>query len=318
MERLQNYKTLAYPEIDRERGFDEIVNSPIYKDYVISEDGKTSGIVVYLKKDERLAEYIKIKDKYFDQSLETGLSKEEKVNYKKFIKEYEDYKNLYNIRNHQNINEIRDVINKYGENAKIHLGGIPMIANDMMSYIKSDIVVFGIGVFIFIVLTLWFIFRNLKWVIMPLSGCATSVIIMIGLLGLLGWKVTVISSNFIALMLILNMAMNIHLTVRFLQLKKEFPQLKKKEIVFEASKKMILPIFYTVLTTICAFLSLVLSGIKPIIDFGWMMTLGLIVSLLVTFLLLPSLISLLASENELGLKNEKSIITSSLGSFTKK
>jgi len=318
MERLKNFKTLSYPEIDRKRGFDEIINSPIYKNYVISEDGKTSGIVVYLKKDERLAEYINVKDKYFNQANETGLSKEEKVNYKKFVKEYEEYKNLYNIRNHQNITEIRDVINKYGENAKIHLGGIPMIADDMMSYIKSDIVVFGIGVFIFIILTLWFIFRNFKWVIMPLLGCATSVIIMIGLLGLIGWKVTVISSNFIALMLILNMAMNIHVTVRFLQLKKEFPQLSKDEAVFEASKKMMLPILYTVLTTICAFLSLVFSGIKPIIDFGWMMTLGLVVSLLVTFLLLPSLLSLFSSDNEIGIKDtEKSLITSALGSFTK-
>ncbi len=318
MERLKNYKTLAYPEIDRKRGFDEIINSPIYKNYVISEDGKTSGIVVYLKKDERLAEYIKVKDKYFNQSIETGLSKKEKINYKKFLNEYEEYKNLYNIRNHQNITEIRDVISKYGENAKIHLGGIPMIANDMMSYIKSDIVVFGIGVFIFIILTLWFIFRNFKWVVMPLLGCATSVIIMIGLLGLIGWKVTVISSNFIALMLILNMAMNIHVTVRFLQLKKEFPQLTKDEAVFEASKKMILPILYTVLTTICAFLSLVFSGIKPIIDFGWMMTLGLIVSLLVTFLLLPSLLNLFSSNDEINVKDtEKSFITSVLGSFAK-
>ena len=278
MDRLKNYKTLAYPEIDRKRGFEEIINSPIYRDYVISKDGKTSGIVVYLKKDERLAEYIKVKDKYYNQSKETGLSKEEKENYKNFIAEYEQYKNLYNIRNHQNITEIRDVINKYGENAKIHLGGIPMIADDMMSFIKSDIVVFGIGVFIFIVFTLWFIFRNFKWVVMPLVGCATSVIIMIGLLGLIGWKVTVISSNFIALMLILNMAMNIHVTVRFLQIKKEFPQFSKQKAVLEASKKMMLPILYTVLTTICAFLSLIFSGIKPIIDFGWMMTLGLLVS----------------------------------------
>ncbi|MDC0385661.1 MMPL family transporter [Pelagibacteraceae bacterium] len=319
MERLINYKTLAYPEIDRKRGFNEIINSPIYKNYVISEDGKTSGIVVYLKTDERLKEYIKVKDKYLNQSLENDLSKEEKINYKEFIKEYEDYKNLFNLRNHQNISEIRDVISKYGENAKIHLGGIPMIADDMMSYIKNDIVVFGVGVFIFIVLTLWFIFRNMKWVVMPLLGCATSVIFMIGLLGLIGWKVTVISSNFIALMLILNMAMNIHVTIRFLQLRKEFPQLSKEQAILEASKKMMLPILYTVLTTICAFLSLVFSGIKPIIDFGWMMTLGLIVSLLVTFLLLPSLINLLSSENEIGLKDtEKSLITSMLGSFTKK
>ncbi len=319
MDRLKNYKTLAYPEIDRKRGFEEIINSPIYRDYVISKDGKTSGIVVYLKKDERLAEYIKVKDKYYNQSKETGLSKEEKENYKNFIAEYEQYKNLYNIRNHQNITEIRDVINKYGENAKIHLGGIPMIADDMMSFIKSDIVVFGIGVFIFIVFTLWFIFRNFKWVVMPLVGCATSVIIMIGLLGLIGWKVTVISSNFIALMLILNMAMNIHVTVRFLQIKKEFPQFSKQKAVLEASKKMMLPILYTVLTTICAFLSLIFSGIKPIIDFGWMMTLGLLVSLSVTFLLLPSLLNIFSKEDEIDVKDtEKSIITSLLGSIAKR
>ena len=226
MERLKNYTTRAYPEIDRSRGFEEIINSPIYKDYVISKDGKTSGIVVYLKKDERLSEYIKVKEKYYNQSVEVGLTQDEKISYKAFLKEYEEYKNLYNTRNHQNISEIRDVINKYGENANIHLGGIPMIADDMMSFIKNDIIVFGIGVF-FIVLTLWFIFRNLKWVLMPLFGCVTSVILMIGLLGLIGWKVTVISSNFIALMLILNMAMNIHVTVRFLQFRKEFPQISK-------------------------------------------------------------------------------------------
>ena len=319
MDRLKNYKTLAYPEIDRKRGFEEIINSPIYKDYVISEDGKTSGIVVYLKRDERLAEYIKVKDKYFNQSVETGLTKEEEKNYKEFIKEYENYKNLYNLRNHQNIAEIRDVINKYGENAKIHLGGIPMIADDMMSFIKSDIIVFGIGVFIFIILTLWFIFRNFRWVVMPLLGCITSVIIMIGLLGLIGWKVTVISSNFIALMLILNMAMNIHLTVRFLQLKKENLEISNKETVLIASKKMMLPILYTVLTTICAFLSLIFSGIKPIIDFGWMMTLGLIVSIFITFLLLPSLLSSFSSENEIKVRDtEKSFITTALGSIAKK
>jgi len=319
MERLKNYKTLAHPEIDRKRGFEEIINSPIYKDYVVSKDGKTSGIVVYLKKDERLAEFIKVKEKFYNQSIEGNLSKNEKKNYKNFLTEYENYKNLYNQRNHQNIAEIRDVIGKYGENAKIHLGGIPMIADDMMSFIKSDIAVFGIGVFIFIIFTLWMVFRNIKWVIMPLLGCATSVIIMIGLLGLIGWKVTVISSNFIALMLILNMAMNIHVTVRFLQLKKEFNQLTKSEAILETSKKMFLPILYTVLTTICAFLSLIFSGIKPIIDFGWMMTLGLIVSMIVTFLLLPSLLNIFSSDDDLNMRNtEKSKITSAIGNFSKK
>ena len=319
MERLKNYKTLSYPNLDKKRGFQEILNSPIYQDYVISKDGKTSGVVIYLKKDERLNEYVKLKEKYYFEKKKKKQSNADKKKYKEFLKEYEDYKNLYNKRNHQNISEIREVINKYGENARIHLGGIPMIADDMMSYIKSDIVVFGIGVFIFIIITLWFIFRNIKWVIMPLLGCATSVIIMIGLLGLIGWKVTVISSNFIALMLILNMAMNIHLTVRFLQLKKEFPNLSKNDAVLEASQKMMLPILYTVLTTICAFLSLIFSGIKPIIDFGWMMTLGLIVSLLVTFFLLPCLLNIFSSENKIDIKDtEKSTITRFLALIAKK
>jgi uncharacterized protein len=318
MERLKNYKTLAHPEIDKKRGFEEILNSPIYQDYVISKDGKTSGIVVYLKQDKRLKEYIKIKNDFYVKSLKTSFNKIEKQKYNLFTKEYENYKNLYNKRNHQNISEIRNVISKYNESASIHLGGIPMIADDMMTYIKNDIVVFGIGVFIFIIATLWLVFRNIKWVAMPLLGCAVSVIIMIGLLGLLGWKVTVISSNFIALMLILNMAMNIHVTVRFLQLKKEFPDFNNNQAVLESATKMFMPILYTVLTTICAFLSLIFSGIKPIIDFGWMMTLGLIVSIFVTFTLLPSLLSIFASDQDMNIKDsEKSKITSSLSSFAK-
>ena len=319
MDRLKNYKTLSYPNIDKKRGFDEILNSPIYRDYVISEDGKTSGIVVYIKQDKKMNEYIKIKNDYFDRSLAKNLTKEDKEKYKLFLKDYEKYKNLYNQKNHQNIKEIREVISKYSENAKIHLGGIPMIADDMMSYIKNDIIVFGIGVFLFIVGTLWLIFKSIKWVIMPLLGCAASVIIMTGLLGLIGWKVTVISSNFIALMLILNMAMNIHVTVRFLQLKKEFNNLDNREAIFETCKKMFLPILYTVLTTVCAFLSLIFSGIKPIIDFGWMMTLGLIVSILVTFSLLPSLLNIFTRKEDVEVEDtEKSKITTALANFSKK
>ena len=318
MERLKNYKTLSHPDVNKKRGFDEILNSPIYRDYVISKDGKTSGIVVNLKQDARLKEYIKIKNDYYNRSLDTSLNKIELEKYKQFIIEYENYKNLYNLRNHQNINEIRDVISKYSENAKIHLGGIPMIADDMMTFIKNDILVFGIGVFFFIIVTLWLIFRNIKWVVMPLMGCAVSVAIMTGLLGLLGWKVTVISSNFIALMLILNMAMNIHVTVRFLQIKKEHPNFTNNQTVLEATNKMFLPILYTVLTTICAFLSLLFSGIKPIIDFGWMMTLGLMVSIIVTFTLLPALLSTFADNEDLNIKDSKnSKITSTLSNFSK-
>jgi predicted RND superfamily exporter protein len=318
MERLKNYKTLSYPEIDRERGFEEILNSPIYRDYVISKDGKTSGIVVYLKKDKKLNELIKNKNNYFNLELEGNLNNSQKKDRDIFNDEYDSYRDLYNQKNHQNISEIRNVIKKYGENAQIHLGGLPMITDDMMSFVQSDIVVFGIGVFLFIIVTLWLIFKKIKLVVIPLLGCAFSVGTMIGILGLLNWKVTVISSNFIALMLILNMAMNIHITVRFLQIKKEFENFNIKEAVYEASSKMFLPILYTALTTICAFLSLIFSGIKPIIDFGWMMTLGLIVSVIVTFTLVPALLNIFSDvEDSIGQKEDRSRITNALSNFTK-
>ena len=318
MERLKNYKTLSYPEIDKERGFKEIINSPIYKDYVISADGKTSGIVVYLKEDQKLKEIIKTKNSFSNLELEGNLNKSQKKDRDIFNKEYDEYKNIYNQKNHQNITEIRQVIKKYAENAEIHLGGLPMITDDMMTFVQSDIVVFGIGVFIFIIITLWLIFKKIKWVVIPLLGCVFSVGTMVGILGLLGWKVTVISSNFIALMLILNMAMNIHITVRFLQIKKEFEGIEIKDAVYEATSKMFMPIFYTVLTTICAFLSLIFSGIKPIIDFGWMMTLGLIVSITVTFTLIPALLNLFSNSEDYIDQNEgKSKITNALSNFSK-
>jgi len=318
MERLKNYKTLSYPEIDKEKGFKEILNSPIYRNYVISTDGKTSAMVVYLKKDKKLNKLVKTKNNYFNLELEGNLNRQQKKNRDAFNDEYDSYKNLYNQKNHQNINEIREVIKKYGENAQIRLGGLPMITDDMMSYVQSDIVVFGIGVFLFIVITLWFIFKKIKLVVIPLLGCAFSVGTMIGVLGLLGWKVTVISSNFIALMLILNMAMNIHITVRYLQIKKEFENFSIQEAVYEASSKMFLPIFYTALTTICAFLSLIFSGIKPIIDFGWMMTLGLIVSVIITFTLVPALLNTFSSvEDSVNQKEDKSRITNALSNFTR-
>ena len=317
MERLKNYKTLSYPEINKERGFEEILNSPIYKDYVISTDGKTSGIVVYLKKDKKLNEFIKTKNNYFNLQLAGSLNASQKKSRDVFNDEYNSYKSLYNQKNHQNINEIRAVIKRYGENAQIHLGGLPMITDDMMSFVKSDIVVFGIGVFLFIIMTLWFIFKKFKLVIIPLLGCAFSVGTMVGILGLLSWKVTVISSNFIALLLILNMAMNIHVTVRFLQIKKEFENINVQDAVYEAASKMFLPILYTALTTICAFLSLIFSGIKPIIDFGWMMTLGLIVSVIVTFTLVPALLNVFSdTEDSIDQKEGKSKITNALSNFT--
>ena len=290
-ERLQNFSTLKSEGIDKKRGFNEILNSPVFRNFVISEDGKTNGKIVNKKKNEIPKEF---KDK----------------------NQIEIYKDKIKKKNHQNIIEIREIIKSYNNVGKIHLGGIPMIVDDMMSFIKSDIVVFGIGVLVFIVATLWFVFKKIVWIIVPISSCFFSVVIMVGLLGLLGWKVTVISSNFIALMLILTMAMNIHMSTRFLQLSKEKPNLNKKEIILKTTSKMFWPILYTVLTTICAFLSLIFSEIKPIIDFGWMMTLGLIVSFIITFSLLPALISFVSDVSVNINENRNSVFTNFLGKLS--
>ena len=188
-EKLKNFSTLKSEGINKKKGFDEILNSPVFRNFVISEDGNTTGIIAYLKKKPEPVE----------------LSNEELEIYKEKIKK----------ENHENIIEIREVIKSYKSIGEIHLGGIPMIADDMMTFIKNDIIVFGAGVLLFIIFTLWYVFRKIIWIVIPISSCFFSVLIMMGLLGLLGWKVTVISSNFIALMLILTMAMNIHTSTRF-------------------------------------------------------------------------------------------------------
>jgi len=304
-EKLENFVTLKNENVDRNRGLDEILNSPVFKNFVISEDGTTTGIIVNIKEDKKLKNLIKKNNEYKEK-----INNKEKVsNYDQFNVEFENYKTLAKKKNHKNILEIRKLIQNYNEIGKIHLGGIPMIADDMMSFIKNDIVVFGTGVFLFIVATLWFVFRKLLWIIVTLSSCFFAVVIMTGLLGLLGWKVTVISSNFIALMLILTMAMNIHMSVRYIQIRKEKPELANVDIILITANKMFWPILYTVLTTICAFLSLIMSEIKPVIDFGWMMTLGLITSFTVTFTLLPTILNFL-SKDKIEIKDtNKSVIT---------
>ena len=292
-ERIESFKTLKDEGVDKNRGFKEILNSPVFRNFVISENGNTSGIIVNIKENKKLENI---------ENLSKG--------------EIEAYKDKIKKQNHENILEIRQVILSYGDVGKIYLGGIPMIADDMMTFIKSDIVIFGLGVLLFIIATLWFVFRKLIWIIVPISSCLFSVIIMMGLLGILGWKVTVISSNFIALMLILTMAMNIHMSTRFLQLRKDFPTKNNFEIISLTTNKMFWPILYTVFTTVFAFLSLIFSEIKPIIDFGWMMTFGLITSFIITFTLLPTLLNFVPIKDISIKKEQESKITTFLGSVS--
>ncbi len=119
-------------------------------------------------------------------------------------------------------------------------------------------------------------------------------------------------------MLILTMAMNIHMSVRYLQFRKDNPDISNSDALLWTSQKMFWPILYTVLTTICAFLSLIFSEIKPIIDFGWMMTVGLIVSMFVTFTLLPSVLNILSKKSINYRDQKKSKITTFLANVSKK
>ena len=286
VDRIKNLKFITNEEVDLDTAINELTNSPVYKNLIISEDTKTFGIVVYLKDNNTYLEVLQKKTEILSAKKIDHLALDElNIKLKKLQKEQSKNISLYN-------KSIKELIEKYKSNAEIRLSGIPMIADDMITFIKNDIFVFGLGVFLFIILTLWFVFKNLSWVIFPLINCAVSIFIMIGFLSTLGWKVTVISSNFIALMLILTMSMNIHYLVRYMQIEDKDEIINTNFRVKQTSETIFYPILYAVLTTICAFLSLVFSEVKPVKDFGWMMSIGLIISFVTTFLLLPALIKI--------------------------
>jgi uncharacterized protein len=290
MDRIKNLKYITNPDIKFEVALNELTHSPVYKDLIISADSKTFGIVVYLKDNQ---EYLK---KIQEKSELLTVQQGRKLTDSEIKKLYQINLTLDQLKKKQGESiskynqTIKNLTKDQSQFAEIRLSGIPMIADDMISFIKKDIVIFGFGVFAFIILILWTVFRDFKWVTFPLVNCFVSIAIMIGFLGALDWKVTVISSNFIALMLILTISMNIHYLVRYVQNKNEYPQDSLAELVVKTSSNIFYPIFYAVLTTICAFMSLIFSDIKPVIDFGWMMTYGLLVSFALSFLLLPSLI----------------------------
>ena len=288
-------KTIIDPDIDISLAKKEILESPIFKNLIVSEDGQLTSLIVNLKRDEQFVELLRKRN---DLRAKEKLKIEEEKELKKILVEYDKRKGNLKKINHQNIVAIREIIKEFSDTGEIHLGGVPMIADDMIEFIKSDLVNFGVGVFLFIIITLIVVFRELRWVALPLLNCFYAVLIMIGVLGFVNWDVTVISSNFISLMLILTIAMNIHLAVRYKQLCNEMPNSEQSEIVFLTTKKMVWPCLYTALTTICAFTSLVFSGIKPVIDFGWMMTIGLSVTFLTSFILFPSILLLLKKKED--------------------
>jgi predicted RND superfamily exporter protein len=287
-----NYRTLESDDVDMVRARDELLNSPIFSQMVISLDGLTTALQINLKDNSEYSDLQKRKNRLLYKKKKGLLDDEGNAQLSIILSKYEEAKKLAAQQNHENIKKIREIMQNYRQYGVLYLGGVPMITDDMITYIKNDLVVFGFGVFIFLVLMLGIIFRRKRWVTLPLISCIYAGLLMIGLLGLVGWQVTVISSNFISLMLISTMAMNIHLVVRYRQLRNDYPEKSQRELVAEMVNKMVWPCLYTALTTIMAFTSLVVSDIKPVIDFGWMMTIGLTVTFLTSFLLFPSLLVL--------------------------
>ena len=289
-----NIRTLDDPGADRARARRELLASPVFSEVVVSPDARTAAILLSMRDDEEYRASLAARNRLLmRRSADGGLDEAGRAELERIEGIYETARRRVTASRHAEIAAIRGVLAEFAGPGALHLGGVPMIADDMITFIRNDLVVFGAGVAVFLVIVLSAIFREARWVLLPLAGCAYAGLLMIGVLGLTGWKVTVISSNFLALMLIITISMNIHLTVRYRQLHRDFPELSHHELVATTLRRMVWPCLYTALTTIIGFGSLVFSGIKPVIDFGWMMSIGLAVTFATAFTLFPAVVLLL-------------------------
>jgi len=283
-----NIQTLKSPTVDKALARVEFENSPLYQNLLVSSDLKTTSLLIYFPVDEVYKDLLIRRNQFREKKATKGLSAKEAVEFKKVVKQFDLHRDRMRKKRHQDIVEIRAIMDNFRKDAELFLGGVSMIADDLISFIKNDLKVFGLGVLFFLILTLGIIFKKIRWVFLPMLCCAFSAISMIGLLGLFGWEVTVISSNFISLQLIITMAITIHLIVRYRELCIKNPDAEQRELVLDTVKLMGKPCLYAALTTIAGFSSLLLCDILPVINFGWMMSAGILVSLVMTFLLFPS------------------------------
>ena len=292
-----NIRTLDDPETDRTRAKVELLASPVFAEVIVSADARTTALLLAMKDDEAYRALLAKRNRLLIERSAEDLDDTRRARVDADLAGiepfYESAKRRVTASRRGEIAAIRGVLSDFADAGTLHLGGVPMIADDMITFVRNDLVVFGIGVAIFLVIVLSLIFREARWVVLPLAGCFYAGLLMIGMLGLVGWKVTVISSNFLALMLIITISMNIHLTVRYRQLRRDFPELSHHDLVATTVRRMVWPCLYTALTTIIGFGSLVFSGIKPVIDFGWMMSIGLAVTFVTAFTLFPAILLLL-------------------------
>jgi len=278
---------------DRVEDCQRAIDSRLYRNLLVSPDGSTSGIRVILEQDDEYRSLQRERDQLRIKDQAEGLDAEEQARMEKLDRRIAKRAAIVRDREAVAIAEVRETLERFRDEARIHLGGVPMIAVDSIAFIRADLVNFGAAVAAFIVLILFISFRQPRWVLLPLAICAATVVSMTGLLGLLGWPVTVVSSNFVSLLLILNLALAIHLIVRFRELQGLHPEASQHTLVRDTVHSKFAPSLYTALTTMVAFGSLLASGIRPIIDFGWMMVIGLGIAFLLTFTLFPAALLLL-------------------------
>ena len=271
--------TLLSPGVDRQLAREEFLNSPIYKNLILSADGQTTGMLATLELDQKYLDLVSARDALRFIKSTQELSAEQQLELDRVSQEFLDYRTAKATQSHQLVADVRNLMNGYRDRATIFLGGPDMITADMVDFIKSDLATFGIGILIFVIVTLAVIFRQLRWVVLPLSTCAICLIIILGFLSWIDWRLTVISSNFVALLLIITLALTMHLIVRYRELHRGQPDASQEQLVTATVTSMAKPCLYTVLTTMVAFLSLVVSNIRPVIDFGWMMTMGISLAL---------------------------------------
>lgn len=289
-------RTLETPGVDREMARKEFLESPIYKSLLLSPDGKITIIRINFKRDEKYFSLMYKRNDLRDKKKEFGFSKEEEVLFVKAQQEFRDYHAQVLDNEDKLIRTVRDIMDRHRDHAEMFLGGVPMITSDMIGFIEHDLETFGLGVLAFLVLMLSLFFKKFRWVALPMGCCIITVLVMVGFLGLMDWRVTVISSNFVSILLIITMSLTIHLIVRYRDINDSNPGQSQKELVWETVRLMVQPCFYTAITTIVAFISLLISGIRPVIDFGWIMTIGIALAFGLNFIFFPAALVLLEAE----------------------
>lgn len=286
-ELIKNINTLENKNIDKTLVKKEFLNSPLYKNNLVSSDFKTSAILVHLKDGSLYSKLLEKRNFLLKQEKNKNFSKEDKKYLHEIQKEFKEYRDKKREENHQNILNIRKILKKYENQATLFLGGVSMIADDIVSFVRSDLLVYGLSLVFLLILILWIIFRQIRWVVLPILICVLSVASTAGILGLFSWEITVISSNFIALQLIITISIVLHLIVRYRELCLKYTKSSQKRLILNTILSKINPSFFAIITTIAGFASLILSNIQPVINLGLMMSAGIFTSLIISFIIFP-------------------------------